>query len=167
MKASIKQRYCKYCGGAIDNETKQCEKCGKQYFCFRVIKKGLLIAAQFLLVLALIGVIIVQNVQHNAEVADLTEKVENLDLQLSRKESEMRYLNDDFSAAKSRLEFFDQHVVFMPLGESAFMDENEYHKQSCSHFRKHLLLSAPADFCAMDVEMAQYMGYRPCPDCCE
>lgn len=30
--ASSKQRFCKYCGGAIDSETKQCTSCGKQFF---------------------------------------------------------------------------------------------------------------------------------------
>lgn len=133
-----KQRYCKLCGGVIDNQAKKCEKCGKQYFRFHVTPKGLLATGQCLLVIALVAVIICQYIQYKADVAALTEKVENLDMQCLRKESEMRYLNNEFSAAKSRLEFFDQYVVFVPLGESAFIDENEYHKQSCAHFKKHL-----------------------------
>lgn len=162
-----KQRYCKFCGGAIDSENKQCEKCGKQYFRFRVTKKALLAAAQCLLALALVAVIVFQCVQYKSDISVLTEKVENLDLQLSRKNSDMKYLQTLYSDAESRLEFYDQYVVFVPIGESKFMDENEYHKQSCSHFKKHLLLSIPADFCAMDVETAEYMGYKPCTDCCE
>lgn len=31
-KKSTKQRYCKHCGSLIDNATKQCTGCGKQYF---------------------------------------------------------------------------------------------------------------------------------------
>lgn len=165
MKKGIRQRYCKFCGGAIDIETKQCEKCGKQYFHFRVLKKCLLAAVQCLFVIALVSIIVVQYVQYKAAISSLTQKVEDLDMQIIRNNSEMRNLQNKLSDAEARLEFFDKYVVFLPLGESQFMDENEYHKQNCTHFKKHLLFVFPAEFSAMDVEMAEYLGYEPCSDC--
>ena len=160
-----KQRYCKFCGGEIDAATKQCKKCGKQYF--RVKRKAIIASVQCLVVFMLVALVVFQYMQYKADIASLTEKVKNLDMQYTQKTSELKYLQNDLYAAESRLEFIDQYVVFMPLGESAFMDENEYHKQSCVHFKSHLRFNTPSDFCAMDVAMAEYMGYRPCPDCCD
>ena len=176
MPAPKKQRYCKFCGGAIDIETKKCEKCGKQYFRFRVTKKGILVTAQCLLVLGLIASIIFQYVQYvqyksnieeqKAEISALTEKVKDLDLQLFQKNSEIKRMEQIFSNERSRLEFYDKYVVFVPLGESKYMDEDEYHKQDCSHFRTHRFFSEAGDFSALDVDLAEYLGYKPCPDCC-
>lgn len=173
MTAPKKQRYCKFCGGAIDIETKKCEKCGKQYFRFRITKKGVLATCQCLMVLALISVIILQYVQYNsniakhkAEITALTEKAEDLDLELFRKNSEIKRMEQIFYNERSRLEFYDKYVVFVPLGESKYMDEDEYHKQDCLDFAAHRLLGGPGDFSALDVDLAEYMGYKPCPDCC-
>jgi hypothetical protein len=165
MKKGIRKRYCKFCGGAIDVKTKQCETCGKQYFHFRVLMKCLLAAVQCLLVIALVSIIVVQHVQYNAEISSLTKKTEDLDMQTIRNNTEIRNLQNKLSDSEARLEFFDKYVVFLPLGESPFMDENEYHKQNCTHFKKHLLFASPAEFSAMDVKMAEYLGYKHCPDC--
>lgn len=47
-----KQRYCKFCGGTIDADTKKCTKCYKQYFNPMTFKKSVLI---FLACVIIIG----------------------------------------------------------------------------------------------------------------
>lgn len=44
-----KKRFCKHCGGLIDNDTRKCDKCGKQYFKIKRLSVPTIITAALLL----------------------------------------------------------------------------------------------------------------------
>ena len=51
-------RYCSLCGGAIDDETKQCTKCGKQYFKgFNKTEIALIVVSALLLISVIINIV--------------------------------------------------------------------------------------------------------------
>lgn len=47
-----KKRYCKLCGSLIDNNTKKCTNCGKQYFKYKLFRNYILIAIISIIVTA-------------------------------------------------------------------------------------------------------------------
>ena len=125
-------------------------------------KKSLLATGQCLLVLALVAVIICQYAQYKADIAALTEKVENLDMQCLRKESEIKELQYDIHYAETRLEFYNKHVVFVPA------DGDKYHKLGCRYFNPFwVAFDSLSPFYALDDDMAEYLGYTPCSQCCD
>lgn len=84
-----KQRYCKYCGGAIDGETKKCTKCGKQYFRIKV-KKGAVLAALALGIIAgLVTLNIYQYSKYQKHIAVLRDKYARLQEDCSELEEEI------------------------------------------------------------------------------
>ena len=84
---SSKQRYCKFCGGAIDLHSKKCTKCGKQYF--RVTRNCVIIFCMSLVILLLIGVIVQQNVQHSKDIAVYSNYIAELNSQIENLNNDM------------------------------------------------------------------------------
>ena len=72
------KRYCSLCGGEIDADTKQCTKCGKQYF-KGFTKNEILILVSALLVIAILSIIIVSllNPQKNSSEKETGNSITN------------------------------------------------------------------------------------------
>lgn len=164
---SSKQRYCKYCGGAIDNQTKKCEKCHKQYF--RITRTGVIVCCMCVLILALVTGIAYQHNRYeqdvamlNAQIAELEEKYDSTHLKLFDriKESvalkrEIESLENQIAEYEWQVNFYNDHVVFVSDDGT-----NKYHNLTCGD----LDLSY---FWAYNVEFAELKGYSPCSKCCK
>lgn len=139
--SSVKQRYCSCCGSVVDNDTKQCTGCRKQYFRGVVLlhnnwKKIINIITVVFLIIS-IGFNIV-----------LFSKVNNQYTGLDK--------DDDFSywsQNHDKVEFIDEHIVFVEDDGTDF-----YHKYECYKFVGNY-------FWAYNIELAEYNGYRLCPLC--
>ena len=109
------ERFCSKCGGLIDANTKQCTKCGKQYFNGFDYKSIALIVLSVLLVISLIFNVI---------------------------------------QAKETKSFYEENAVCV----SDINDD--YHKYGCWAFDD-------SEYWIFNTEYAEYLGYEPCPYCCE
>ena len=165
-----KQRYCKLCGGTIDPATKKCDKCGKQYFRWKYFGRISAISLIVLTIIALITVIVYQNVEYqktiselNDTIASLTSTVESQEAELSKRSStilsklkEIREMDQKLSSLQTEIRFYDKHVVFVPD------DGNRtYHMYECYYFR-----TSDESFWAYNTEQAIYRGFSPCKYCC-
>lgn len=152
------KRYCSHCGSLINEETKTCTGCGKQYFkgikhfWGRIFcKKHLaLVIVSFVLLASLIT-----NIVLAVNVADLDrayqinrDKVENYEDLIDDYQNEIDGLEND-------LYFYDRHVVFVSDDGT-----NLYHKVDCYKFDS-------SYFWAYNTEKAVQLGYRPCSWCCD
>lgn len=64
-----KQRFCKYCGGAIDPATKECTRCGKPTYLFKIKKSTVKVIFAVLIVADLIALNVFQYLQ-NLELSE-------------------------------------------------------------------------------------------------
>jgi hypothetical protein len=85
-----KQRFCKYCGGAINPTTKECSKCGKPTYLFK-IKNSTVWA---ILAVLLIGYLVALNVSQYLKYQDLKELSYDLEDQLWELEEQCQSLNE-------------------------------------------------------------------------
>lgn len=158
QKAPTAKRYCRYCGSLVDEETKTCTGCGKQYF--KGIKHVLgkifckkhlaLVIVSFLLLASLIA-----NNVLAVRVADLDRAYHiNYD-----KVKNYEDLIDDYikeiSSLKRDLKFYDTHVVFVSDDGT-----NLYHKLDCSKYDR-------SRYWAFNIEAVQSKGYKACSSCCD
>ena len=122
------ERFCSKCGGAIDANTKQCTKCGKQYF------KGFTPKNIALVVLSiLLGLSLIFNVIQAVEDDRYTKGMASYDEEMA---------------------FYDEHAVCV-----GSINDN-YHKYDCWRFDD-------SEFWIFNIEYAEYLGYEPCPYCCD
>jgi len=153
----VKRKFCSRCGGLIDNETKRCTGCGKQYFkgfkftfsSFAIILLVILLAISIIYSLTL-----AQELNENAarikELSELRASLVNKVDELTRKITNLEY-----EAQKNRelVDFVDDHVVFVEDDGT-----NWFHKFECNRFRGDY-------FWAYNTEKAVQLGYTPCPYC--
>lgn len=174
-----KAGFCKLCGGPIDPVTRKCTGCGKQYFrlptftdkhCFIAATAVACIVVAFLLVM-----LISQRSTYEAQVAELTARVSeledelaakdrtiqglergdaNLRKEISSKKSAIEKLQEENSDMRAEIRFYDNHVVF--IGDDG---TRKYHNYDCPY----LDLSY---FWAYNTEAAVDRGYKPCSHCC-
>ena len=155
-----KQRYCKFCGGAIDGNTKKCTKCGKQYFRIKSVKHVICYTFLIGIVLSLLCVIYVRDMQHAEAYSKLNEEKENLsviiknkDIEIDSLETVASQLRSALSSARIQISFFDKHVVFVSDDGTRL-----YHKYECDNFDT-------SHFWAFNTEAAINKGYKQCPEC--
>lgn len=170
-KANPKQKYCKHCGGAIDNETKKCSKCGKQYFRPQ-IRWGTVFA--FIVICLAIGITLIslqrigqyqdQIVQLNNRITDLEATISTKDIRISNLEDQISDKNDrnrkmirEKQNLESKIAFYDENVVFVRAN-----DLGTYHKYDCLMFKYNDTL-----FWAYTPKTANERGFDPCWYCCK
>lgn len=138
-----KRKYCSQCGGLINNKTKVCEGCGKQYFKVFSSKIIVMIIIAILLVVSIVISLIlhIQNTKLNDRIEEL--EIEN--------QQYYNYWVESFE----QIAFFDEFVVFVEDDGT-----NWYHKYECRRFTGN-------DFWAFNIDAAIIDGYKPCPFCCE
>lgn len=165
---SVKIKYCSRCGSAIDNKTKKCTGCGKQYFRgLRFTKFSVTVIVMSLVILALSTLCIFQYINTQTATSDLQAEVSRLEQQVKSKESTIKTrdttiknLNkkiDDLEDEKwdnwSELSFFRNYVEIVP-NDGTYT----YHKWGCSK------MDDDAKFWIFNTAAADD-DYKKCPYC--
>lgn len=170
------QIYCKYCGGAIDTETKKCTKCEKQYFRLKINWK--LAFCMIITSLAIATAVISQYriSEHLKDISSLTLlnstmqdqiedleaniynkniRITNLENQVEGKNDQIRRLIREKQDIQDKVDFYDKNIVFV-LDDGS----NAYHRYDCVVFQH-----SDKQYWAYNIELAQYRGYRSCYLC--
>lgn len=150
-------KYCPKCGKGIDPVSKVCTGCGKQYF-KGVPWKTLGVVVAIVLLVASIGLnayMYSDYAKAQETIVELTKKNNDLksDVADLKKENEQYY--DYWVDTFDKMDVFDSWIVFIENDGT-----NLYHKYDCSRFLFE-------DSWAHNIEYAEYIGYSPCPRCCD
>lgn len=138
-----KQKYCSHCGSKIDNKTRKCTGCEKQYFKLNVFvhmygKVIINIAVALLLIVS-----IATNIYFICKEPEVKYAIPDI-----YKESREYWINNH-----NKVDFIDEFIVFIEDDGTDF-----YHKYECDKF-------VGDYFWAYNIEAAEYNGYKPCPLC--
>ncbi len=136
-----KIRYCKLCGGLIDQKSRICTKCGKKYFKFK--KNAIL---PIILSLAL-TVSVIGNIEMYDELSFYEWKIEQLEKDLEEEKEENFEKND--------ARFFLTMYIAIIDAEKPYY----YHRYGCE------LLDTTKSILAYNDNEAENRGYEPCPQC--
>lgn len=171
-----KIRYCKYCGGKINNITKQCSSCGKVSFLRKYASTIAITLLTLLLIAAsvLIVLLIIQNTKLNDDITlldnsnvELQQTVSDLTLELStltenytllessKNELETKYKENTRSMIEAIYELSDYQNNFAYVTEAG----TKYHKKSCS-----ILFNVDTLYCDTIYELERN-GYTSCLIC--
>lgn len=153
--ASPKQRYCKLCGGVIDNQSKKCTKCHKQYF--RITRNGIIIFCLCFLNLMLVNEIVYQDIHYEREPWRLHNQITELEKALESKNFAEWSNEKKTKELQKQVDFYNEHVVFVSDNETY-----KYHHLGCEDFDPSLY-----SFWAFNVEQAEDIGLSPCSKCCK
>ncbi|MBR4874357.1 MAG: DUF805 domain-containing protein [Clostridia bacterium] len=145
-----KSRFCKFCGGQIDAQTKKCGGCGKQYF--KGIKFNKFLTTVLILSLVII-LSIISNIVQLVETNELNTDIEYYKQKSSEQQTKISSLNKEIKEKDSTLDFFDRHVVFVEDDGTKL-----YHKYGCYKFKG-------KSFWAFNIEAAKGDGYYACSEC--
>ncbi len=150
-----RQRYCKNCGGPIDNKKKKCMGCGKQYF--HLPKVTLLRGIVIILIIALTGLAVfqlTQTIEANNYILTLENKLQSTQESLDTYKESYKSLLAENNSTKKELYFWDNYAVIVTEAGS------KYHRYGCYH------LDDCKSFWIYNIEAAKSRGYTPCLDCC-
>ena len=149
-----KNTYCKKCGGLINNKTKKCTGCGRQYF--HLPKINLLWVALTILVVALVGLNVYQYLEAQKQ-ATLYAAVVSANEYSEKVVSSYRSAYDSLSSTneenRKELYFWENSAVICTT------EGSKYHHYGCSHIEGRSIY-------IYNIENAKAMGYTPCLDCC-
>lgn len=171
------KRYCKLCGGLIDQDTKKCRQCGKQYFNLRISS-----VIAYLLSVAAISVSCLStyrannfrsmNTEYQEEIIQLSETIQSLkesvvlkdeDIERYKKcleddDNQVSVLNAEKNALIEKISLYEKYVVFV-VEDGSQIYHNEY---DCYQFTFGRLTS---QITVYSPEQARSRGYFPCPNC--
>ena len=109
----IKKKFCKYCGGLIDQSTKKCTACGKQFFVFPV-KNALFVICAISITAAFI-IIFYQRVTFSekerslqSELSEKSQSITSLESSNKTKDSTIDSLNSQISSLKDQVTDYKQ-----------------------------------------------------------
>ncbi len=164
-KATVPKSFCSHCGSPIDEETKTCMGCGKQYFkgIKHILKKlfskqqiALTIVSFVLLISIIANIILAVNVVDLDRAYRINrDKVENYEDRIDGYLDKINNLKKEVAGLESDLYFYDKYVVFVSNDGT-----NLYHKVDCYKFDS-------SHFWAYNVNAAENKGYSPCSWCCD
>lgn len=141
---TVKMKYCSRCGSAIDNKTKICTGCGKQYF------KGIKLTKYSIAMASLVLVLTVSLIVNICAISEINFLSEYGDEQHKKAEK----LENEIKENENMVDFFESRA------EIVFDDGTDrYHKWGCSK-------GGQADtFWIFNTEYAEWRGYTECPYC--
>jgi len=145
-----KIRFCKFCGGRIDAQTKKCSGCGKQYF--KGIKFNKFLITVLILSLVIISSITL-NIVQSIEMKELIEDKEYFKEKTYEQQVEISDLNKKIVKSNNVLDFYEKHVVI--VGDDG---TKKYHKYGCDDLDT-------SYFWAYNIEAAKDRGYYACSKC--
>lgn len=130
-KKPAKTKYCSRCGSVVDNKTKTCTGCGKQYFRgFRFTKFSITVIALALVIATVSTLCVLQYINTQElkdEISDLERQVSTKQSTINRLENEVDDLEDEKWENWAKLNFFDSYAEV--IGDDG---TNKYHKWGCS-----------------------------------
>ena len=128
---TAKTKYCSRCGSVVDNKTKTCTGCGKQYFKgFRFTNFSITVIALALVIATVSILCVLQYVNTQElkdEISDLERQVSTKQSTINRLENEIDDLEDEKWDNWAKLNFFDTYAEIVPSDGT-----NTYHKWGCS-----------------------------------
>lgn len=113
-----KVKHCNKCGGLIDNETKRCTSCGKQYFKFRPLVLVLILLAVFFTASAGLNVYQYHVAQENSS------KIASLESTISSQKSKISSLNSQVDKNKDKAESYDDLISALSTGNLGYAANN-------------------------------------------
>lgn len=150
MENNRKRRFCKFCGSEIDQNTKKCTGCGKQFFLLKRIYKN----AALIILIVLNIIIITLFVFLDIEYRDTKELLEINRDAVQKHLSTIKELNDENFDLSKKADFLDEHICFTTKTDSGY----RYHKYGCYHLDNR-------DTYYWFIEDARREGYTACLDC--
>ena len=178
-------KYCSKCGNSIDPDTKRCTGCGKQYFKGISLKTILVILVCILFAISLSGNILlsirtnndsisISNLtktnntlksdisELNDDISELKEDITEYQKEITKYKTDIAQLKKDknyyynyWSDNNKKIDVLDSYIVFIEDDGT-----NLYHKYDCYKFLGN-------NCWAHNTEYAKYLGYKPCPLCCD
>ncbi len=145
----LKVRFCKFCGGQIDAQTKKCSGCGKQYF--KGIKFNKFFTTVLMLSLVIITSIILNIVQF-VEMNELNANIEYYKQKTDEKQTQISKLNKEIREKDDDLDFYHKYAVI--VNDSS----KKYHLHGCSDL-------GDSSFRIYNVSQAKNLGYSECSKC--
>lgn len=173
-----KKRYCKLCGGLIDNDTKKCSNCSKQYFKIKKPKfnKFVCIITIFaVMILTLAGLNVYQYINYNdyiiktdATMQELNNEIDNLNSTIKSKTQTINYWRGLYNSQENTfnsgnnedLEWYEENVAVIYDNGT-----NLYHKHRCLSAIKTNRNVGCNSYWIYNIEAAEQKGYTKCPDC--
>lgn len=149
-----KKKYCSKCGNIVDNETKKCSVCGRQYF---NVKRYAKIIGCFIVIVGLLvslGYNVIQTQRINRLAKENKQLRKEVDAEPDYVIPEDYYEYQDFwYDNKDKVEFYDDSVVFVLEGYGDY-----YYT-----YDEMMEVTQGKDFTywAYNLENAKYLGYVP------
>lgn len=113
-----KQRYCKFCGGIIDNTSRKCTNCGKQYLNFKFIMGSASTKIAVIIIIALTAACILQYNQHqenistisalNDEILALQEEADNWEEKVSSQAKTINSQKSQITNLEDKADNYDE-----------------------------------------------------------
>ena len=147
-----KNTYCKLCGNEIDNKTRKCSGCGKQYF--HLSKRVYIIALVSIIAVGLIGANLYQYIENNQTIELLNKNLDSMSDNRDEFMAKNDALSSELFSKERELAFWDKSAVIVT--ESG----KKYHHYGCYH------LNGCSSIWIYNIEAAKSRGYTPCLDCC-
>ena len=143
-----KNKFCKFCGGRIDPQSKKCLSCGRQFFRFH--GKAVLIVSIALVIIALAGLNAFQYIIHcksiesyTTEITDLQQQVNtkdaiisNLDQQIETKDATISAQKNKITRLEEKAENYDDICSSMSGGNIGYASSNFKTSESIIVLRK-------------------------------
>ena len=149
-------KYCSRCGSAIDNKSKICTGCGKQYFKGFKINKFSITIMLFSFVIILVSILCASqysDIQElKSEIVSLETLVNAKQEHIDRLKNKIDDMEDDRDEDRDKLEFYEEYAVLVNEGS------DYYHKYGCPMFDE-------SSFWIYNIAAAESRGYEPCFDC--
>lgn len=103
-KENHKRRYCKFCGGLIDGETKKCTSCGKQYFHFKIKTRFNKLTCIILISLITISCSLGVNIYQHNEIAKLKSQVAANQEEMDQQDKQIDDLHEQIKSKDKAIE---------------------------------------------------------------
>lgn len=144
-----KKRFCRKCGHIIDDKSKKCTGCGKQYF--KILRFNKFWGTVIILSLFLLASVVI-NIYQYSEIDYLSERKENLQSQVNRLEDKVSDLESENRKDSRALNFYKEYA--------SLVNENtkKYHTYGCDDFDA-------SSFWIYNINAAEQKGYYACPKC--
>jgi RNA polymerase subunit RPABC4/transcription elongation factor Spt4 len=151
---NVKEQHCKKCGGLIDNETKRCTSCGKQYFKFRPMVLAVILLAVFFAASAGFNVYqYLTNQENVSKISSLESTISSQKSKISSLEKEVDDLKDEKWDTFFELNFYEEYAAIV-------CDDGtkKYHVYGCED-------CDTSSFWIYNINAAEDNGYYACPKC--
>ena len=144
-----KVRFCKFCGGQIDAQSKKCVGCGKQYF--KGIKFNKFLTTVLILSIVVLTSVIL-NIVQLVEINELNEDKEYYKKKSVDQQTQISNLNKEIKEKDNDLDFYQEYAVIVND------NSKKYHLHGCNDLGN-------SSFRIYNVTQAKNLGYSECSKC--